>query len=252
MKYVFFAALLFSMGACAADAPPFEIKGLTTGMSPSEFLTKFNEIAKECKNEPRVSEYTILPGAVAKIFAGGGALGCRFSAYAEFGMVDQKAISVEFSENFPDGKKVLVQHVAASLTEKYGDNYSTSFTVSSKLGKTDFEWFMKPVGGVYSPQEFNSSSLRECNGVHVAVRGGQTRIRFGKKLVESSEIDTCFKHLRARVSYSDEFSDGYKVELNDYALSRNSWGNDKKMIESHSEKEKDSIEKSSKSSAPKI
>jgi len=249
MKYVLCAAFLFSMNASAADSPPFEIKGLTTGMSPSGFIAKFKEVAKECKNEPVTSEYTILPGAVANIRFES-SRDCMYSASAEFGMVDQKAISVDFVERFPEGKKVLAQHVAGSLTEKYGNNYTTSFDFSDS--SESLEWFLRPVGGVYSLQEFNSSSLHECNGFHVALRGGIRGMRFGGKPVESSKIDSCFKHLKAVVLSNGGFSYGYKVGLNDYALSRISWGNDKKMIESHSEKEKDSIEKSSKSSAPKI
>lgn len=258
MKYVLCAAFLFSMNASAADSPPFEIKGLTTGMSPSGFIAKFKEVAKECKNEPVTSEYTMLPGAVAKVIFEPG-MACRYSASAEFGMVDQKSTSVRFSERFSKDRNVLTKDVAMSLTEKYGDNYTKSFTHLNELGKSKFDWFLKPAGGVYSFQEFNSSGLDKCDDISILSlhsRGGLIGMGRRSKPVESSKTDACFKQLTAEVSINFQskqgFADGYSVELSDFALSRDSWGNDKKLINAHVEKEKESIENSSKSNAPKI
>ncbi len=254
MRSIVFFSLFFVAHVNASGAPfPLEIKGLTTGVTPAEFIAKVKSINNGCEIHEDIKKYNLIPGSVAEIRLWGS--GCKFSATAKFGMVDQKSFFVSLNEGIPVEKNVITQDVASSLLEKYGDKYTYSFQQSKQNGPTQFKWFLPPGGGEVVPYaEYNSRGLNNCGMMgYYFIEQQLNDPRFRP---DSKKFKNCVSFVEASIGTGSGrqsgFSSGYGVAITDVDILRKFWENDRKVIQEYDDRVRERADKASKENAPKI
>ncbi len=235
---IFVSFLMVSNAYAAGESVQVDIKGLSSGMTPADFVTKVKSIYKDCKIEQNIEKYKTMTDSVSRIRLV--SAGCVFEADASFGMVDQKSFMVELSESFPGDKILLPQDVSKSLKDKYG------VPSGGFLGQVyeRLEWLYLPGNGmVISNKEYESKKMSDCSYSGLS---DYVDMSLDKPGIFSKD---CSPYVNAMINTNGSYVRSYTVKIADVSFAKKLWENDVKVFRERRENENKSIEKALKANS---